>query len=153
MTAQAHENLILNGKETTMAFCPPIPENDPRVKLTLGDFSTLSSSCDRGYVGTWEIKADKFYLVKLKGDYNFSSDTPVLADWFTGVLRIPEGDLLHYEHIGFASVFERESHIKIEEGSVVKSKTIDNRNQDIDKTANIVKNVAGYHNLFDGDDL
>jgi len=31
MTAQIYENLILDGEETSMAFCPPLPENDDRV--------------------------------------------------------------------------------------------------------------------------
>ena len=33
MTAQVHETLIYDGNETSMAFCPPLPENNPRVKM------------------------------------------------------------------------------------------------------------------------
>ena len=35
MTAQIHELLIYEGEETSMAFCPPIPMDHPRVKVLL----------------------------------------------------------------------------------------------------------------------
>jgi len=35
MTAQFHENLILDGEDTSMAYCPPLPpEGDDQVRMT-----------------------------------------------------------------------------------------------------------------------
>ncbi len=157
MTAQVHENLILNGEETSMAFCPPLPEDDPRIIALKDDEMDqgsiiFSTACWREYIGTWEIKDGKFYLVHLEGRYKLSGDTPILADWFTGTLRIPQGEMLHYVHMGYGSVFERELHIKIENGVVTDSKMIDNRNKDFNGEELTWKNLPGLENAFDGED-
>lgn len=31
MIVQAHENLILDGKEISMIFCSSLPDNDPKI--------------------------------------------------------------------------------------------------------------------------
>lgn len=157
MTAQIHETLIIDGKKSSMAFCPPLPENDPRLtKLKDSEIKhgiILSTACWRQYIGTWEIKDDQLYLVSIEGRFKLSGDSPILADWFTGTLRIPQGKVLHYVHMGYGSVFEQELHIKIENGKVIKSNTIDNRNKDIDTYDLGWKNLPGSENKFDGDDL
>ena len=157
MTAQIEEMLILNGKETYMTFCPPIPENDPRIIELKDDEIDLhsdcfSSACWREYIGTWEIKDNKFYLVNLEGRLKLKEQTPIFAEWFTGTLRIPEGEMLHYVHMGYGSVYEGETHIKIKKGIVIKSKTIDNRKKDVDKFELNWSNLPGSENRFDGDD-
>lgn len=157
MTGQVHENLILNGENSSMAFCPPLPKNDSRIVelekdeiIRHGIFS--STACWRQYVGTWEIKDNRFYLVELNGRFNLVGNTPVLADWFTGTLRIPKGKLLHYVHMGYGSVYEFEIHIKIENGIVTKSKTIDNRNKEVSIKKLGWNNLPGFENRFEGDD-
>lgn len=156
MTAQMHENLILDGKETSMAFCPPLPENDSSVvglkddEIECGRI-VFSTACWRQYVGTWEIKDNKFYLVNLEGRFKLAANKPVFADWFTGTLRIPQGEMLRYVHMGYGSIFERELHIKIEKGIVTKSKTIDNRNKNVSEGDLSWKNLPGFENRFDGD--
>lgn len=157
MTAQVHENLILNGEETSMAFCPPLPEGDSRIIELKGDeierdSIIFSTACWRGYIGTWEIKDGKFYLVGITGRYKLIGDKPVFADWFTGVLRVPQGEMLQYVHMGYGSVFELEVHIKIENGVVTKSKTIDNRDKEVNEGELGWRNLPGYENRFDGDD-
>lgn len=157
MTAQVHENLILDGQKTSMAFCPPLPENDSRVvelKDDEIDDSNIifSTACWRQYVGTWEIKDNKFYLVNLEGKFKLAEKTPIFANWFTGTLRIPQGEMLHYVHMGYGSVYEHEMHIKIENGIVTKSKTVDNRNKDVNESELGWKNLPGFENRFDGDD-
>ena len=150
MTAQIHEKLIYEGEETSMAFCPPLPENHPRIKDD--EIKFVSSGCWRGYIGTWEIKEGKFYLVDIKGKYKLVGDSPIFADWFSGVIRIPRGELLHYVHMGFGSVFEEELHVKIEKGIVQKKKLIDNRHKKVDLAALRRKNLPGSENRFEGDE-
>ncbi len=157
MTAQVHENLILDGQETSMAFCPPLPENDSRVVELIDDEIDgggiiFSTACWRQYVGTWEIKDNKFYLVNLEGRFKLAEKKPIFADWFTGTLRIPQGEMLHYVHMGYGSVYEREMHIKIENGIVTKSKIVDNRNKDVNEGELGWKSLPGFENRFDGDD-
>ncbi len=165
MTAQFHEVLILEGKQTSMAFCPPIPNDHPRIiKLSSDEVhegikagtipsSVYSTACWRNYIGTWELKDGRFYLVEVSGIYRIDGSDPLFADWFTGVIRIPEGQLLHYVHMGFGSVYQYETHLKIEKGIVVEERRIDNRNKDVNRNDLGLKNLPGSENKFDGDDL
>lgn len=160
MTAQIHETLIYEGEETSMAFCPPLPEGNPRLKeLTDEELEKsrpspgiLSTACWRQYVGTWEIRDGRLYLVKIEGRYALSRSEPLLADWFTGTLRIPRGEMLEYVHMGYGSVFEEELHLKIKHGIVVKTRVIDNRKKDHNKWELGLRNLPGDENRFPGDD-
>ncbi len=158
MTAQVHENLIYEGEEASMAFCPTLPKDDPRIRELKDDeiedynSTVFSTACWRQYIGTWEIKDGKFYLVDIIGRYKVVSGSPIFADWFSGVIRIPRGELLHYVHMGFGSVYEEEVHVKIEKGVVVKTKVIDNRQKKVDPVALASENLPGFENKFEGDD-
>jgi hypothetical protein len=158
MTAQAHEILILDGKKESMAFRPSLPENDARIILLKDDeiephnSFTFSTSCWRGYIGTWEIKDNIFYLVNLEGRFKLKNKSAIFADWFTGTLRITQGRLLNYVHMGYASVYEYEIHIKVENGEIIKFKKIDNRNKDFSMRNLEMENLPGLENKFDGDD-
>ena len=160
MTAQVHETLIYDGNETSMAFCPPLPENNPRVKMLTDeeieedDASGIvfSTACWRQYIGTWEIKGGRFYLKGIEGRYQLGGSEPLFADWFTGVLRIPRGEMLQYVHMGYGSVFEEEVHVKIEQGVVTDTKVIDNRGKKHDEGRLGWQNLPGNENRFPGDD-
>ena len=123
MTAQAHERLIYNGEETSIACCPFLPFDHPRIASAQPD--EFSTACRRGYVGTWEIKDGRFFLVEIHGSYRLLGKGPLFADWFTGVLGIPRGELLSYVHGDFT--FEGEVRVSIEQGLVVETRVIDNR--------------------------
>lgn len=153
MTGQIHEKLIIDGEKTSMAYCPPIPEEHPRIVPSYSDESILSSTaCWRGYQGAWEVRDGKFYLVGIEGRIRLEGDEPLFADWFTGVLRVPRGEMLHYVHMGFGSVFEEEVHIKIERGLVTKSRIVDNRGKEHDESKLGWDNLPGGENRFEGDD-
>lgn len=162
MTAQIHEGLVLDGEQTSMAFCPPLPEGHPRIAAVAeeqairegGSFMLFSTACWRGYQGTWEIKQGRFYLVALRGRVRLTPGDPVFADWFSGVIRIPRGEMLQYVHMGFGSVYEEELHIRIERGVVQASRTIDNRDKTRahDEYELGLRNLPGGENSFPGDD-
>jgi hypothetical protein len=160
MTAQIHEELIFNGKATSMAFCPPLPAHHARIVPADPDRAgrdnsnriLFSTACWRRYQGTWEIKDGCFYLIALRGRFQLEGREPLLADWFTGVIRIPRGKQLQYVHMGFGSVYEQEVHVKIERGVVVASRIIDNRGKEHDPEELGWKNLPGGENSFPGDD-
>jgi len=158
MTAQFHEKLIYEEEKLSMAFCPPLPENDPRIRelkddeIEGCDSIIFSTACWREYIGTWEIKNGKFYLVDIIGKYKIVSNSPILADWFSGVIRIPKGKMLHYVHMGFGSVYEEELHVKIDKGVVIKSKTTDNRGKEVDEIGLGWENLPGFENRSNGDE-
>lgn len=160
MTAQVHERLIVDGAETSMAFCPPLPKGHPRIESNSGPDADdsdegiirCSTACWRGYQGVWEIKEDRFYLIGLRGGLRLLPGPQILADWFTGVLRVPLGEMLQYVHMGFGSVYEQELHLKIEQGVVVARRTIDNRGRPHDREQLGWENLPGSDNRFPGDD-
>ena len=91
----------------------------------------------RGYVGTWEIVDSRLYLVDLTGTLADGSqatlatifpDHPkrVFAHWFTGTLRIPEGKILSYVHMGYGSSYERDHLIHVTDGVVTSEEIQDN---------------------------
>ena len=159
MTAQIHERLILDGEETSMAFCPPLPDGHPNISASDSDevagdpldFLLHSTACWRGYRGTWEIKDGRLYLVGLRGRFQLRGGEPLLADWFSGVLRVPQGEMIQSVHMGFGSVYEQEVHIKIENGTVVARRVIDNRGKLHDEWEIGWKNLPGGENRFPGD--
>jgi hypothetical protein len=134
MTAQICDLLYYNGEGFSLSCEPLEPflemlgENKPCSK-------NASTCCHRGYIGTWEITDGKLYLIGLKGypvneeftvEYLFSGQARVLAEWFTDELRIPKGKMLHYEHLGYMSIFEKDLFIKIEKGDVISTREVDN---------------------------
>ena len=127
MTAQISEILRYQGRKQRMCTEP------------LGDYFALAGieprfevSCTalwRGYVGEWEIREGRLYLVKLTG--TLEGDTPatletffpgfpdrVFAHWYSGQVRLPMGQQLEYEHGGYASTYEQDLLIDFDQGVV-----------------------------------
>jgi hypothetical protein len=71
MTKQTQERMILDGIETEMVGFPYFPEEDPRIIKISEELAELykTTACYRNYIGTWEIKNRKLYLIKLEGKY------------------------------------------------------------------------------------
>lgn len=96
------------------------------------------TACWRGYIATWKITNNKLYLEKIQ---NFSEnktmplteiwpekgDQPVFAEWYSGLLSMPEGELLNYVHMGYSSVYARDRLLRIDSGILVDEKLRDNR--------------------------
>lgn len=149
MTAQVHEKLVLDDRLCGMSCCPGLPEGHPRIVASHTRDETCpdivySTACWRGYIGTWAIVGERFFLVKLVGRLRLVGDEPLFADWFTGTLRVPTGKLIHYVHGGFESVYEGELHIRVERGVVVGRRTVDNTNKDVDVEGPIQQSFPGF---------
>jgi len=87
MTAQVGETLIFDSEETSMAFCPPLPDRHPSIielkdeDIESDDNSLIrSTACWRGYIGNWEIKNRQFYLTGITGRDKMTDKNPILAD-------------------------------------------------------------------------
>lgn len=119
MTAQVPDTLTLDGAEFLLHTEPLesfFGEDNPKP-----DFRAwgLATCCWRGYVGAWEIRDRRLYLLALT-PFNqpevdllkvvFPSLTaPIPALWFTGELVLESGELLEYVHGGYASKYEKET--------------------------------------------
>ena len=152
MTAQAMEIIKIDGQNSRMATEPLRLYFEKSGKEQ--ELVSTSSACWRGYVGTWEVKDDKLYLVDIEAtisnhrtenyntvglDYFFPGKEEVFASWFSGEIRIPIGDLLRYVHMGYGSVFEEDLYLTIESGIIVSRITMKNRLKKNDSTWDIIK--------------
>ena len=158
-TQQTPEKLLYKGKEYRLA-CLPLEKyfdaNNPRPR----EFRVYRTSLRRGYIGTWEIKDKKLYLRSLARHGRNRSmkeipisivfkdqKPPIKATWCTGVLRIPQGNILRsaymvfsspnydeYLHAGFQrsnsfQIFEKDVYMGIVGGNIVSEHFVDNRKE------------------------
>ncbi len=136
-TAQFPDTLIYEG-QTLYIFSNPLESffdaAHPRPDKL---FPPGSTACWRGYVATWKIESGSLYLVKMedctsrKKEIGLSAifpdrQKPVLADWYTGSLRAPQGKVLRYVHMGYGSVYEREVVLTIDKGKLTGTEVVDN---------------------------
>ena len=126
MTIQAGDILSYQGKKTTIATEPLKIYLETRSDVS---FIYKTTAIVRGYIGTWEIKNKKLFLVSLLGfiennkqvdlNYLFPNETEVFANWYSGEIRIPEGKLLKKINLGYASVFEKDRFLFFKEGVLI----------------------------------
>ena len=74
------------------------------------EFRSPSPMFGEGWYWNLEIENKKLFLVSLQAfildsrevgiEYVFPGEPVVFANWFTGKLRVPIGDYLHYTHSG-----------------------------------------------------
>ena len=112
----------------------------------------------RGYVGSWEIKHDRLYLIDLHGilaDHDEASlatlfpEAPdrVFAHWFSGTIRASRGEMLTYEHSGFDSIYEQDLFFEFDRGVLKEVKVRQNGKVDEAHKAEVARVSA----LFSGD--
>ena len=137
MTIQAGDILSYNSEKTTIATEPLKPYLKTRSDVS---FIYKSTALVRGYIGTWEIKSKKLYLISLLGfvdnnekvdlNYLFPNKTEAFASWYSGDIRIPEGELLNKINLGYTSVFEKDRILTIKEGILISETVKDNTKPD-----------------------
>ena len=140
-TGQEGERIIFEG-DTLQMMCEPLEsylsQHEPRKKLHIRLDVGCSTALWRGYVGLWEYKNNKLFLVDIYDCGNMSksilnsifkdqdNETPILASWFTGQLFIQKGKLIKYQHTGYERIYEEEIVVDIEKGESTQLRTYDN---------------------------
>ena len=135
MTAQASDSLKYDGETYPMCTEPlasyfSLGGKDP-------GFTMMDTSCWRGYVGDWEVIENRLYLIALDGllEGNIKADIesvfPGFADrafahWYSGTVRLPEGEMLEYVHMGYESRYERDLLLTFEKGVLVETEMREN---------------------------
>ncbi len=133
MTAQFSETLHIDGETVGMCTNPLGTYFSLGGKQPLFDWR-YSTALWRGYLGTWEVVDERLYLVKLTcyleagveatlADVFPGYPDRVFAHWYTGTLRIPQGERLKYVHQGYQSTYEKDLLIDVEKG-VLKQRRI-----------------------------
>jgi hypothetical protein len=102
-----------------------------------------SSGNWRGYVARWTIDGDRLYLTDIRSYIRGKRitlrqlfpgrvrDRRVLADWYSGSLRVPDGKQLQYVHMGYGSTYERDIIYHVKQGRVISRRTLDNRRRPV----------------------
>ncbi len=147
MTAQASERIVLDGRPRQL-FADPLYRLRKRCRLDLRNPYSFSTGNYRGYVGTWEIRDRRLYLVHLCWDgwggsnsevpisdelrqrllrAAAASDFPIHAHWFTAIMRIAIGRRLVCNHRGWSHWYESERVVRLRAGDVVRDRVVDMR--------------------------
>jgi hypothetical protein len=125
-------DILIDGKDTVAIFSNPLEQyfEKKKERILCGEIlEWTSTACYRGYQATWRIKNDSLFLIEIRhgcGEihgkkFNLKKEfgtRNVFANWFTGNIYSPRGELLQYVHDGYASIFENEKYIFIHQGQV-----------------------------------
>jgi len=139
-TAQYPDKIIYNGKEYDLhsnpmeSYFEKYPDKRPQGGV-------MSTALWRGYVATFEIKDNQLYLKDIeieistkdeKGNYKyswksvlnevFSNQELIKIDWMTGLLVLPEGEIVNYVHMGYGSTYEKYTLLEVDCGDLKKVK-------------------------------
>jgi len=138
MTAQIMEAIYIDGKKRYMAS-EPLEQYLQKLENAPSFFSSWTS-CWRGYFGNWKIKDNKLYLTGLYGwiqtseekqkeidiGFLFPNKKKVFADWFSGEIRIPLGQLDTWIDREYESVYGERLIFNIKSGNVISKIEISN---------------------------
>lgn len=104
-----------------------------------------STACWREYIAYWELKNKKLYLVNIASCDSYEDqivadlkslfkkkfmDGKVFADWFTGTISSPRGKLIHYVHMGYESIYEKDVEYNFVQGKFKDSLVFNNRGKE-----------------------
>ena len=136
MTAQIKEKIIINGEQYLMYSEPLEPYLIGLKEKVKFDFRT--TACWRGYVGTWKLINDQLFLIDFLGNkydaesntlkevglnYLFPDKKEVFADWYTGLVEIPDGEILVYGGTDYSTSYENNLILHFNKGILVDFKS------------------------------
>lgn len=148
-TGQIPERIIIAGD--TLALCSePLVYMDSLRRIELlrkidvpldemrGFPIVECTGLGRGYQGLWQLRNDSLILLRMENVAAVFGDSPekarsldfpggMFAGWFTGRLRVVQGKIMSYVHLGYGSCFEQETFYAVKAGRVVGSREADNR--------------------------
>lgn len=92
-----------------------------RVCVAPADGGIRQAACGKHHAGRCDVRDARFSdLAPLFA----LEDGQIPADWFSGDLCVPQGRMLDYVHMGYASRYERYLIIEIAHGAVVSSRLV-----------------------------
>ncbi len=135
MTAQIRDSILYKDRQYSLATEPLRPYLE-----AMGiSYPGTATGNYRGYVASCEVRDEKLYLIELmipgfkpemdrEGDL-FPGEDKTFAEWYTGKLRIPHGELLEYVHNGHGSLYEKELFLRFLNGKLIGESEKDNRKE------------------------
>ena len=146
MTMQRAELLFHNGAWLSLHSLPLEPYFEQIG--TRPNFSRFLSSVGRGYVGCWALMEGKLFLTEIQ-QLGFEKlpngsmspgmiadplllsvifpeqETPKFADWYTGKLRCPMGEVIATGRWEFGDLYERYLEFSVERGEILKEEVVE----------------------------
>lgn len=137
MTAQIPEILFYRNKKHAMCDEPLKKYFRLSGKKPETESPYICSALTRKYLGTWKVVDDRLYLTKIQFGRTTRCDNmigvffpdckgKVFAEWFTGKVRLPQGEMLKYIHLGYASIYEKDLFLYFKNGVLTKTEVIEN---------------------------
>lgn len=143
MAAQLPDTILINSQWMDL-YTNPLETYWEKSRKKKPEFNSFDT-CTRGYIASWAIQNDQLLLKEVEGDmfsptlffgkkliktsikklFPKSKQDGVLANWFSGKLRVPAGNMTQYEHFSYNSRFEKEIIITVDKGQVIKMVTLD----------------------------
>lgn len=125
MTVQIYDSLNLEGTHTSIACDMGIAEHRRIRKLNVEEAGAsypgvFSTPCRRNFLASWAIKDGRLYLIDIIGIYSLIGEELLYADWYSGTLCIPAGEMIRRPHIGYSGIYERELYIEVMGGIVIR---------------------------------
>ena len=74
-----------------------------------------------------QLEKDSFEEIELSIKNLFNSENKIFADWYTGKISCPYGDIIQYVHMGYGSIYSNELLFNIIEGVITDVKDIKNQ--------------------------
>lgn len=143
-TSQLPDLLIYKG-DTIPIYANPLEQLYEKSSSHPNFFGSkhecTSTSCWRGYYAEWEIINNAIYLTGIFSCCEEHRETKadlkalfgekcingkVKAVWVTDTFISPQGKLLHYVHMGYGSIYEKELEFQFKEGKLLGIKSYDN---------------------------
>lgn len=105
----------------------------------------MSTALWRGYIATFEIQNDQLFvndiIIEVQDTLNgrdktkwisvlnrvFPEQKQIKVDWLTGLLVIPNGKLVNYVHMGYASTYENYILLEIDKGNLVNEQNMNSK--------------------------
>mgnify|MGYP006384042175 FL=1 len=138
-TAQTPDAIRIDGKDYALNT-NPLSQNPKMAEWKPPADASTSTANWRGYLAAWEIRDDQLLLTDVTietydeatekyGQHTVAADfvsaVPATADWYTGALIIPDGELVDYVHMGYGSTYAHYRIYRIRQGRVLEALSLD----------------------------
>ena len=140
-TSQAPDKIIYKEQEYSLNTNPleSFFEKNPKLRP---ESRIMSTALWRGYIATFEIRDNQLFVKDIvvmdedtttssqkttcRSVFNqvFPNQKQIKVDWLTGLLVIPNGKLVNYVHMGYASTYENYILLEIDKGNLSQEKSM-----------------------------
>ncbi|MFL5327484.1 MAG: hypothetical protein ACJ8C4_01105 [Gemmataceae bacterium] len=133
-TDQALDQIRYNGQIRLMMECPMQSKWPKAESKELTSRLTSNTSNWKGYYAGWELKDSRLFLTSLMGDNKAEladsvfpgQKLPIFADWFSGEIQIPYGNLEGGSGSFYRREFEKVVVLTIDKGKHTKTEEFKN---------------------------